>query len=426
MLTKLRESIRHYAMLAPGDTVYAAVSGGADSMALLWGLYLLRDTLDITLRAAHFNHGLRGAESDRDADFVRDFCSRYAIPLTLGTGPVVPGKKGLEAAARAARYGFFQTLPGKIATAHTADDNAETVLMHLVRGTGLRGLGGIPPVRGKIIRPMLDVPRTQVEDFLREYHISHVEDSTNHTDDFLRNRLRRRVLPLLAEENPRIGVNLSAMAQSLREDEAALDSLSRTPFPPSVDVLRQMAPAVRKRALAAFLQTSGVLEPEARHIALAESLVFSENPSAKGNFPGGVTLRRCYGHLEAGREAAPPAPVLPDCPGISELPQWGLRIACTPAAALQQTADTFCVCPVGTLVLRSRQPGDTLRTPAGSRSLKKLLIDRKIPAHLRDSLPVLADDRGVLGVFGLGPNLDRVARELPALQIHWEIHQPKR
>ena len=159
MLSKLLIMIRRYEMVQPGDTVVCAVSGGADSVALLWGMYLLKEKLQISLQAAHFNHHLRGAESDRDQAFVKDFCDRFDIPLTVGSGQVVPGEKGLEAAAREARYGFLEQLPGKIATAHTADDNAETVLMHLVRGTGLKGLGGIAPVRGKLIRPMLQVTR---------------------------------------------------------------------------------------------------------------------------------------------------------------------------------------------------------------------------------------------------------------------------
>ena len=166
MLNKLLGTIRKYDMIAPGDEIVCAVSGGADSVALTFAMYLLKDKLDIRLSAAHFNHHLRGEESDRDEKFVKEFCDRYDIPLYLGGGEVKPGKKGLEAAARDARYAFLRSLPGKIATAHTADDNAETVLMHLVRGTGLKGLGGIAPVRGRIIRPMLEITRRQVLEFL--------------------------------------------------------------------------------------------------------------------------------------------------------------------------------------------------------------------------------------------------------------------
>ena len=188
MFESLLTMMRRYEMTQPGDRVVCAVSGGADSVALLFALYLLKEKLGITLEAAHFNHQLRGEESDRDEAFVRELCDRFDIPLHVGRGRVVAGKKGLEAAARDARYAYFETLPGKLATAHTADDNAETILMRLVRGTGLKGLGGISPVRGRIIRPMLLVTRQQVRAFLEEYCLSHGEDSSNGTDDFLRNR----------------------------------------------------------------------------------------------------------------------------------------------------------------------------------------------------------------------------------------------
>jgi len=168
MLNKLLVFVREQALIRPGDTVICAVSGGADSVALLFALYLIKDKLGICLEAAHFNHNLRGEESDRDEAFVRELCGRYDVPLHVGSGQIQAGKKGLEAAARDARYAFLNEIGGKIATAHTADDNAETVLMHLIRGTGLKGLGGIAPVRGRIIRPMLKCTRQDVEDFLEE------------------------------------------------------------------------------------------------------------------------------------------------------------------------------------------------------------------------------------------------------------------
>ena len=202
MLNKLTAFIRCYEMIKPGDTVVCAVSGGADSMALLWAMYLLRDKLKIQLSAAHFNHHLRGEESDRDEAFVADFCKGYGIEFVTGSGNVVPGAKGLEAAAREARYAFLRSLSGKVATAHTASDNAETVLMHLVRGTGLKGLGGVTPVNGNVIRPMLSITREEVLTFLAEYSIPYVEDSSNAGDAFLRNRLRHFVMPLLEKENP--------------------------------------------------------------------------------------------------------------------------------------------------------------------------------------------------------------------------------
>ena len=418
MQNKLLKFIRQQGLIEPGDRVICALSGGADSVAMLFALYLLKEKLDIALEAAHFNHHLRGEESQRDEAFARDFCARYDIPLHVGGGQIQPGKKGLEAAARDARYAFLQSLDGKIATAHTVDDNAETVLLHLIRGTGLKGLGGIAPQRGKLIRPMLGVTRQEVEAFLRQWSLPHVEDSSNDTDAFLRNRIRHHVMPLLREENPRIGENLSKMALRLRQDEAYLTQQSSFEALPAVHTLRTLPQALRSRALEIFLKQSGIPEPEDVHIAQAEALVFSDNPSARATFPGGVTITRSYDWLTVVADAVgiPKTPLL--CPGQTEAGDY--RVTCEPAAEIRNAPNTFTVCPSGTLFLRSRQTGDTLRLPGGSRSLKKLFIDRKIPASQRDLIPVLCDDAGILGVNSIGVNLDRAATSLPAVTVRFE------
>lgn len=419
MLNKLTGFIRQYKLIDPGDRVIAAVSGGADSVALLFGLYLMKDILGFSLEAAHFNHHLRGAESDRDEQFVRDFCDRYDIPLTVGGAQIQSGPKGLEAAARDARYAFLRGLPGKVATAHTADDNAETVLMHLIRGTGLKGLGAIAPVNGNVIRPMLTVTRTDVETFLNSYYLPHVEDSSNETDAFLRNRIRHHVMPLLRQENPKLAENLSAMALNLRTDEAYL-SQGIGDILPDVEKLRGMHPTIRRRHLEQFLKRSGVREPEQTHILQAESLVFHENPSARMNFPGGIVIAREYGILRVLTEKPDREPLTLSCPGRVEIPELDLCISCEPTQELIKTTDAFTVCPQGTIVIRSRQVGDEMRLSGGRKSLKKLFIDRKIPACSRGAVPVLADDGGVLGVYGFGANLDRLAQSNPAVFIRFE------
>ena len=414
MLNKLTAFSRRYEMVRPGDRVICAVSGGADSMALLWAMYLLKEKLGITLEAAHFNHGLRGAESDRDARFVQDFCAGYGITLHLEAGAVHPGKKGLEAAAREARYTFLESLPGKIATAHTADDNAETLLMHLVRGTGLKGLGGITPVRGRIIRPMLTVNRTEVLAFLEEYSIPYVSDSSNDTDDFLRNRLRHRVMPLLREENPRFAENLTQMALQLRQDEAVLESLDTQELP-AVSQLRTMPAARRSRALAAFLKRCGVKEPEREHIALAESLVFSQKPSARASFPGGITVCRDYDRLRLQDLADTWQPVR--LPVFGQVQIGSYRITCRPATEFCRTPSRFTVLPQGEIRVRPRQAGDSIHLTGGNRSLKKLFIDRKIPADRRDQIPVLCDAGGILAVCGIGADLLRCSDASNAVEI---------
>ena len=416
MLSKLRAFLRAYGLLQPGDRVTVALSGGADSVALTFALYLLKEELGITLEAAHFNHHLRGAESDRDEAFVRDFCASYRIPLHVSGGEITAGEKGLEAAARDARYAFLRSLPGKIATAHTADDNAETVLLRMIRGTGLKGLGAIAPVSGSVIRPMLSITRQEVEAFLEEYALPHIEDSSNGGDAFLRNRIRHRVMPLLRAENPKIGENLSALSLTLRQEEAFLQSLLPEVFP-AVPELQAMAPPLRRRLLERFLKENGVREPEQVHILQLETLVFHWNPSASMQFPGGVTIAREYDRLvcRCPREALPARRI---SLGRTDIPEQGYLL-CTQAETVEGPAGCFCFVPQGALVLRSRQSGDTITLPGGTKSLKKLYIDRKIPAARRPMIPVLADDGGVIAVLGLGVNESRRVSALPAVQIRF-------
>lgn len=406
MLNKLLSFIRTYDMIHTGDHIICAVSGGADSMALLFALKLMTEKLGIRLSAAHFNHHLRGDESDRDAAFVTDFCNGHGIPLYKGEANVVAGKKGLEAAARDARYAFFRTLPGIVATAHTADDNTETVLMNLIRGTGLKGLGGIAPIKSKLIRPMLNVTHKEVTAFLQEYHIPHIEDSSNATDDFLRNRLRHHILPLFEDENPRFCNNTSEMALRLREDETLLAShLEETN---SVDDLKRMEKGKRERCLFQFLQNSGVPEPEAEHVKLLEKLVYSEKPSAKACFPNGITVSRNYDTLEVSAPTRKLDAVKLANPGVTVFEDFGFSVYCG-AEAHPDYTDIFFVESCGDIYIRSRQEGDAMRLPGGKKTLKRLFIDRKIPASQRDSVPVFADEQGPLAVLGVGINLDRKA-----------------
>lgn len=417
MWNKERWSALGRELTEPGQTVVCAVSGGADSIAMLFAFYLNRERLGIRLEAAHFNHQLRGVESDRDEAFVRDFCDRYDIPLHVGRGTIQPGKKGLEAAAREARYAFFDTLPGKIATAHTADDNAETVLIHMIRGTGLKGLGGIAPVQGRIIRPMLGITRQEVEEFLEEWGLTYVEDSSNREDDFLRNRIRHHVIPLLKAENPRFSQNLSRMALTLREDEDFLSRQAEFETMPTVTELKAMPKALRYRVLERFLKECGVKEPGAVQLEEGNALLFSKNPSAKNRFSGGVVIARRYDRLVLEcREPSLEETILP-CPGEVILPE--LRVICEPAEEVLNTRETFTIQPQGQIILRQRQLGDEIRLSSGRKRLKKLYIDRKIPASQRQRIPVLQDDLGIIGVYSIGADVDRQAKALPAYTIRF-------
>jgi len=308
-------------------------------------------------------------------------------------------------------------LDGTIATAHTANDNAETVLMHMVRGTGLKGLGAIAPVSGKLIRPMLRITRQEVLAFLEEYHVPHIHDRSNDSDAFLRNRLRHHVMPLLEQENPRLALNLSDMALRLRQDEALLQEVTQVRDTLEVAPLLELPPALRSRAIANFLTACGMKEPAANHISLVEKLARSNNPSAKADLPGGICVCRDYGILRKYCSVPPLRTLVLPCPGSIDLPEQRLRVTCREANTLQDRSDCFTVQPHGALILRCRSAGDTITLHGGTKSLKALFIDRKIPADQRLQIPVIADDAGLVGVYGFGVDRRRLAENLPAVEI---------
>ena len=287
--------------------------------------------------------------------------------------------------------------------------------MHMIRGTGLRGLGGIAPVRGRLIRPMLEITREEILRFLEEYHLSYVTDSSNASDRFLRNRVRHNVVPLLSSENPNFAVNLSLMALRLREDEKVLCELASPTE--DVKILRSMPDALRSRALDRYLKDRGVPEPEAEHIALVSRLVFSDHPSAEVMLPGGVTVRRNYDRLSTEALPRPLEKLELSCPGELVIPQAGVRIVCRPANEPVDRVDCFTVRTEGTITVRCRETADRIRLSGGTKSLKKLFIDRKIPAAERGVIPVLEDDLGILGVYRIGPDRGRIANFLPAVEI---------
>jgi tRNA(Ile)-lysidine synthase len=225
-------------------------------------------------------------------------------------------------------------------------------------------------------------------------------------------------MPYLKEENPRLPESVSRMALRLRADEEVLAAQAKFGTLPPVETLKAMPPAIRRRCLEGFLKENGVKEPEEKHIVAVEGLLYSGKPSARVGFPGGVTIARQYDRLAVLTEYEALEMTELQIPGATELPGW--RITCTEAEQLLNTADAFTVIPEGTVILRSRQSGDRIRLSGGSKSLKKLFIDRKIPAAQRESLPVLSDETGILGVYGIGVHQDRRAETLPAITIHIE------
>ncbi len=429
--------------LPDGAHVICAVSGGPDSMALLRAVHTVQSTLGVKMRCAHFNHHLRGAESDADEAFVRDFCAQLGVPFLCSGGDVAREStktgESLEEAARRLRYDFLLSIDPEsyILTAHTADDNLETMLMHLIRGASLRGFSGIPPVRGRVLRPILTCTREDVMAYLEQTGTPYRIDSTNEQDDCLRNRVRHHVVPLLKAENPSLAQSAQAAAARMREEDVLLDELAsealekaRTGDVFSCALLRAQPAALLRRTIRQALSECEIPELSSRHIEAVCELVFSEDPSAQISLPGGLNARREYDALVISTQTPDTgfAAIPLQIPGTTRIEELGLSILCQIASSreLDDIPFDFAVHYTGTDVcVRPRQPGDTIRLNAGTKTLKKLLIDRKIPAAQRSRIPVFADADGVLAVGGIGVNLDRLVQaDQPALCIQIKKETP--
>jgi tRNA(Ile)-lysidine synthase len=409
----LERTIRRHAMLAGGETVLVAVSGGADSVALLHLLLGLATRWRLRLHVVHVNHQLRAA-SAADADFVRALCARLGVPVDVET-VAVDRQGSLEAAARAARYAALETCAARvgadrIAVGHTADDQAETVLMRLVQGAGVRGLAGIPPVRGRIIRPLIELRRSVLAADLRRAGLAWVEDETNRDPKFLRNRIRHELLPLLSDSyNPEVASALIRMASLARETVSALDqtagaeldrlavwsdraatlrleALHALPRPVAAEVLRQAAARLGSRAPLRAWSHRGLKR------------VLAVPPPRRAFKLGGVTVE-VSGVLA--RLATAPLPALIEhqvaVPGRTELPEIGqaleARLVGADAYAIPREpsrvafdADDLTM-PV---LVRARKRGERFIAFGGSeRRLKSLLIEAKVPRWDRGRVPVI-------------------------------------
>ena len=253
MTHKALSTCEKYKLLEDGGTVLVALSGGADSTALLHFLYSVKEKYNLTILAAHLNHGIRGEEADRDERFCKILCEKYNIPFYSKTLdiPALSKQRGVseELCGRDERYAFLGTLAeahnARIATAHNADDNAETLIFNLARGSSLRGAAGIPPKRGRIIRPLIEVTRAQIEEYCAENGLDFVTDSTNLGDEYTRNKIRHHVIPVLRELKVSDYLDIQA--------DAALTA-AETDYGYFADRLLDNHPAVLKTAINILLK----------------------------------------------------------------------------------------------------------------------------------------------------------------------------
>ena len=409
------------ALLPPGSRVLCAVSGGSDSMCLLHLLWTRREALGIEVCAAHFEHGLRGEEALCDAAFVEGWCRERGIPCRVEHADVRGYAEreglGIEEAARTLRYAFLERTAdelgcGRIATAHNADDNAETLLLNLIRGSGLKGLGGIPPERGRIVRPLLTVTREEIDAYLRENAVPHVEDASNADERYRRNLVRRRLMPRLRELNPAFVRSAGQTAALLRRDEDCLEALAADFIEKhfdgeslAVEDLVSLHPAVSSRVVRALCERSLSFEQveDVLSFCRGAGLGFLDLP--------GQRLRREQGRLYFAAGAPLPIPERRIAPGETlDIPEAGLRVRAELVEYNQKINSlfkTYCLkyenIRGNTIRVTGRQPGDRMR-PAYrgcSKSLRALFREAGMTQRERDLCLVFRDEAGILAVHGL-------------------------
>ena len=443
-----------------GKRLLVAVSGGPDSLALLHALWQLRDEHELILYGAHLNHGLRGAESDADAEFTADTFKRLDIPFTLDSADVAAyrtqHKLSLEDAARQVRYAFLAVAATEhaadaIALGHTADDQAETVLMHIIRGSGLDGLRGMQTldtrcIAGKpatLFRPLLGARRSETQAYCRALGISPRIDDSNQSPEFLRNRIRMELVPLLEQTNPSIHAALLRLAANATQDSDYIRAKADEVWNQVAHVhsdgavrldtraLRNHHAALQSHTLRRAIEVAGG-ELSQQHVLDIMALIGGA-PGKTLHLSNGLTFVTGYGEAHIGRAAAiaamlSPLPALRGehplaVTGETQVGGWQVNALIEtyinmrdnksfPKAGhdeksmrqrrfrVSELLDADCVGKA--LRLRARQPGDRFQ-PLGmeqTKSLREFMIDTRIPRQWRDGLPLVVSDRGIVCVPG--------------------------
>jgi tRNA(Ile)-lysidine synthase len=427
--------VRDREVLHHGESIIVGVSGGPDSTALLILLTRLRSDLGLRITAAHFDHRLRSPEeAEGDRRFVEQICGSLSVALVSGAGDVKRRARreaeSVEEAARNLRYRFLGAQAKRVgATAvvvgHTLDDRAETALLHIIRGSGLDGLAAMPPRAGwpfgvgpQIARPLLVVTRAEVERYCRELGVQPRRDPTNDLLIATRNRVRRQLMPVLRELNPKVSQALNRLADAAAQDTAFIDAAANTEWARLAEVtaarvefsqaaLSQLHPALAVRLLRQAAARVGT-QPEAVH--LERVLRALGKRRARVTLPGGVATvesgRVAFAREAAARTAKPMRDRPLSVPGRTHAGEWTIEATRVEPDAIRPR-DTFgALLDVdaldGPLLVRSRKPGDRLRPLGlgGSKKLQDILVDAKVPAAARDGIPLIADRRGIIWIAG--------------------------
>lgn len=420
--------------MPPETPILVAYSGGADSTALLSLLCRFGKQTGAPIFAAHVNHGIRGDEADRDEDFCRQTAYTLGVPLFVRrvSVPALAKEWGIsaETAARLARYDFFDEIMRQesiplLATAHNADDNLETMLFHMARGCGLTGLCGIPLTRGcaggTVVRPLLSVTRKEILAYCAAEGLSYVTDSTNTHEEYARNRLRAHAVPALQSVHTAAVENAARLAEQLREDEWCLASMAelfleglREGDGVETEKLNGSPAAVVNRALIRLYRETAPADSSLTRVHLDALHTLSERnvPHSSLSLPGGVEAviendRLCF------RKACPPPSEIisysvPLREGVNRISQTNCEIVISSSQntkniyknsiLLSLDSDTI----KGCLTATERRAGDRIVLRGQSRSVKKLLCEKKVPLSLRRRLPVLRDEQGIVAIPLLG------------------------
>ncbi len=416
MICKVKHTLQKYSMPICGRRVVVALSGGADSMALLYALYFLKDEYGVTLEACHVNHGIRGDSANRDEEFVKSECEKLEIKLHLLSAdvPKLAEEKGmgLEECGRFVRYEFFSSLGDcLVATAHTLSDRCETLILNETRGASLKGICSIPAQRGNIIRPLIDCTRDDIEAFCRENSISFVTDETNFDDTYSRNRIRLNVIPELKKINPSFESAAARLIDSAAEAEDYLSEISKKVIAKArccggydTKIISAEHTAVRKRVIANLLKSEAGVTPELVHLKLIENIFSGGSVEVIGNTT--VTVEKSVLKINPEREAVSEWEFdFSDFQAVLPFGKLKAEIFYKNELPPKQIVHNKVLDYdgiVGKCVIRNRRPGDKMKL-AGSgctKTLKKLFNEKHLEG--RNNLMILADDLGILWVQGLG------------------------
>lgn len=401
MNNKVLKTVKKYNMLSKGDRVLIGVSGGADSIALLEFFVSVKEKYDLDICVAHIEHGIRGEDSVNDAEFVKNYCKKLGVNFYLKTidapNLAKKAKMGVEEYSRMARYDFFNTIEcDKIATAHNLTDNIETLLFRLARGTGLKGACSIPAVRGKIIRPFIEVSSGEIRKWCNDNNIPYRVDCTNSDSAYSRNLIRLEILPLFEKLNANYQDNIENFISDVNEDYAFIDDYVKNIYPKivknnEIDLpkLNELDLSIKKGILIMFFDENGY---SLNRIHL-QSVIDITLKSGKSQIKENVFAISAKGKIRIAK--------FNDLNKKDEFVTKILNID----EFKDKNIDFYCDCDkiVGNIIIRAKQAGDRIK-PAGrnvSKTLKKLFNESAYPIEKRDKKIVVCDDFGIVGVIGL-------------------------